>query len=791
MKIFLLFVFLFPFSFFSIATQPARELRGTWFTTAWRIDWPPVGSVQTQKNSLIQMFDRLEAANVNVVFFQVRPFADAFYHSAHEPWSHLLGTSSASRGQYPGYDPLQFAIEQAHQRGMELHAWLNPYRFESVTGSFAGLPGDYARTHPHLVINFNNSTILDPGHPETTQIIKNIVADIVHNYDVDGIIFDDYFYPVNMPLNLDQHTFDAFGNEAFIRRYYHGPLFTTLTRGDFRRASVNNMIREVNDTIKSINPSLLFGVSPAGIYTTNHLVAQFYGTTLPPGITGANNWSTINADPLAWLKHGYIDYLSPQLYWPIGGGQDFIALDAWWGEQARRFGRHHYPSLGSYRLYDALNWPVTEIGNQIIAHRNNPANNAPGYIFFHTSGLLNLSKNLAGHLRSDLFSQKTILPVASWLPAPTLRKPRIIDVGSIADDNELVVLNMDSNADRFLLFGSNEPPDAMNNLVNPQFLQVAFGNRFSLNMQRNFRYLAVAEYARNKTIGENSGFIEFIHINPPTFSLHNGATLCEGNQIIWNEIPGISRYSLMVFDGPSASSLLKFETDTIDQRFFNINSQWFEGQKTYFYRVKAINNRTVSYSLIDRFNTGFPSTPAINNPLSGQQNVNFTSVAQWQHLPEATNFHLQVSQDPLFGQGSLIIDRPNLTQNMSNITLQAPNTTHYLRVAGINACGRGQWSPVVQFTTTAALSVEDIDPISLRVYPNPATTRFFLTYPQNLGRRTISLFNTSGQKMWQVERGEDTRLDELSLEGLPVGFYIGTVITQSGKVMTFKVMKVN
>ncbi len=763
------------------------------------------------------MFDRLAAANINVVYFQVRPFADAFYRSAYEPWSHLLGSSLASRGVFPGYDPLALAIDEAHKRGMELHVWLNPYRFESTSGEFAGRPGNYAQTHPHLIINYNNRTYFDPGHPETTRLIKNIVADIVHNYDIDGVIFDDYFYPSNMPSSFDQHTFNSFGNEAFIRRYYDGPLFTTLTRGDFRRASVNNMIREVNDTIKSINPALMFGVSPAGIYTTNNLVAQYYGTILPAGITGNNNWATINCDPLAWLKEGSIDYISPQLYWPIGGSQDFIILTQWWGQQARRYGRHHYPSLGSYRLYgtksndefvsmqseipannesqqteplfEKNNWAVTEIGNQITANRNSPNNTANGVIFYNTNSLLNTSKNLAGFLRGDLFAQKTIFPILAWLPAPALQKPQIIDIGSIAGDASVAIINTNSNADRFLLFGLNEPPAAKNTLPVPEFLQVAFGTDFSKILHGNYSYLALTEYARNKTIGEMSGFVNFNKIDSPVISHHNGAIVCEGNDIRWNDMQGIGQYRLLLFDGMSTASGLLFETTTTNQPYFTINSQWVEGQRTYFYRVKAIDGQTASYSLTDHFSTGFPSTPLVNHPAEGQQNTSFTTVAQWQHLPEATSYHLQVSLNVGFEPNSLILDRQGIVQNISNITLASGNTVHYLRVAGLNACGRGQWSPVVQFRTTSGVFVEDAPPISLKAYPNPANNRFFLPYHQNPGKRTISLFNASGQKIWQHERDDDTLLDEFEMAGLPAGFYTGIVRTKNGKFMSFKVIK--
>ncbi|MBW6499122.1 MAG: family 10 glycosylhydrolase [Bacteroidales bacterium] len=817
MKRFLLFFLIAHFSFLISTAQPGRELRGTWFTTAWRIDWPPIGSAEVQKNKLVEMFNSLEAANINAVFFQVRPFADAFYQSAYEPWSHLLGPNLAARGVDPGYDPLAFAIKEAHKRGMELHVWLNPYRFESNAGEFAGRPGDYSQTHPHLIINYSGRTYFDPGHPETTQLIKSIVADIVNNYDIDGVIFDDYFYPSNMPASYDQATFDAFGNEAFIRHYYDGPLFQTLTRGDFRRASVNNMIKEVNDTIKSINPALVFGVSPAGIYTTNSLVAQYYETTLPPGITGNNNWATINCDPLAWMKEGAIDYISPQLYWQIGGSQDFVTLTQWWGWQGQRYGRHHYPSLGAYRLYttksgeafldaailqelgasqenskdtpDKNNWPVTEIGNQIIANRNSSFNDALGLVFYNTNSLLSLSKDLAGYLASDLFSEKSIFPQLAWLPNPDFGTPEIIDIASLADDPELAVFNIDSEADRFIVYGWNElPPTTKNN--NADFVQVAFKNTFSTILHRNYPYFAVAEYSRNRLIGPSSAYQEFFTIDPPAIALLNGANVCEGEEVFWPELPGIGEYQIVFFSNPFDDVIL-FRSPVFAENYFTIDNSWFAGQQTYYYRVMAREGDVGSYSQTDYFTTGYPATTVINSPEQGQINVNFSTVAQWNLLPEATSYKLQVALDSLFAPGSLVIDRSDISQNISNISLEAANTDHYLRVAGVNSCGTGQWSQVVKFTTTSGVFVEERSHKVLSIYPNPAGNRAYLPYPGEIGKRNIALYNTSGQLVMNFDRTDGSGLDEIDISSLAPGFYTGQVSSENGIRFTFKMIKTN
>ncbi|MEE4178148.1 MAG: family 10 glycosylhydrolase [Bacteroides sp.] len=817
MKKFLPLFFIFSFSIFLSTAQPGREMRGTWFTTAWRIDWPPLGTAQTQQSKMVSMFNQLEQANINAVFLQVRPFADAFYNSAYEPWSHMLGSSPADRGVDPGYDPLAFAIKEAHKRGMELHVWLNPYRFESTAGEFAGRPGDYSQTHPHLIINYNNRTYFDPGHPETTQLIKNIIADIISKYNIDGVIFDDYFYPSNMPTSYDQTTFDEFGDEEFIRHYYDGPLFQTLTRGDFRRASVNNMIREVHDTIKAMNSNLVFGVSPAGIYTTNALVAQFYETTLPEGITGNNNWATINCDPLAWLKEGSIDYISPQLYWQIGGSQDFVTLTEWWGWQSQRYGRHHYPSLGAYRIYpakfedtysdskgihefgigpnngklnpDKNDWPVTEIGNQIIAHRESNFNDGLGLLFYNTNSLLKPDKDLAGYLADDLFSQKTVFPFLAWVDSPEPEIPGLLNIGSLAEDPDVAILNIDSEAERFIIYGWNElPPTTKEN--GADFVQVAFKNTFSTILHRNYPYFAVAEFTGNRSIGPQSDYVEYYPFNAPSISLFNGATACQDDEIFWPEMPGIGEYQLLLFSNPF-DEVVVFQSPVFPENYFPINRNVFEGQQSYYYRIMAKDGDVSSYSEADFFLTGYPSTPSVNSPENEEENVAFSAVAQWSYLPEADSYDLQVALDPSFSQESLVISETGITQNITNITLSDGNTDHYLRIAGVNECGTGMWSPVVRFTTTSGVYVENPSHQILGNYPNPSSDFTFLPYPKSPGQRTISLYNMSGQRVLMLERNDGNNLDEINISGVLPGFYTGVVTTASNARFTFKLIKIN
>ena len=250
---------IFIFTLFILQAQPPkREMRAAWLATVWGIDWPKTSGVAAQKAELIAILDSVKAANMNAVFFQIRPEADAFYNSAYEPWSAHLG---GARGTYPGYDPTAFAIEEAHKRGIELHAWLNPYRFESVAKKYAGKPGDYKASHPEWILEYpivyesngttvktQARTILDPGNPAVRTLIKNIVGDILSKYDIDGIIFDDYFY-------------DYAGTSTTLDSYSQG-LYRpqSMSLYNWRRDNVNKMVADVYDTIQAVKPSVIFGV---------------------------------------------------------------------------------------------------------------------------------------------------------------------------------------------------------------------------------------------------------------------------------------------------------------------------------------------------------------------------------------------------------------------------------------------------------------------------------------------------------------------------------------------------
>lgn len=374
--------------------SPKREFRAAWIATVVNLDWPSSRtlSVTNQKLELTKLLDSLKIYGINAVIFQIRTECDAFYYSQIEPWSYWL-TNSQGTPPSPFYDPLQFAIEESHKRGLELHAWFNPYRAYRNSNTYTTAPNHVTNLHPDWVITCPSGyKFLDPGLPAVRNYVTDVIYDVVNRYDVDGIHFDDYFYP------YPEHNFTNQDAATFAN---HSRGFTNI--GDWRRDNVNIFIKQVNDTIKSIKPWVKFGISPFGIWKNG----------VPQGISGLDAYSTIYCDAMAWLKAKSIDYLTPQLYWKFGGGQDYAKLQPWWADSVAKYGLHYYPGHALYKVNpNDANWAPEEIPNQIRFDRSNPK--VQGGVFFRTKSFTSNFKGVTDSLKNDLYKYKALLPIMNW-----------------------------------------------------------------------------------------------------------------------------------------------------------------------------------------------------------------------------------------------------------------------------------------------------------------------------------------------------------------------------------------
>lgn len=333
-----------------------RELRAAWIATVANIDWPSRSglSAEAQQAELVDLLVLLQRLSFNAVMFQVRSEGDAMYRSDLEPWSRFL---SGTQGEDPGYDPLQFLIEQAHARNIEVHAWFNPYRAKT-TRKAPGVSPHVSVERPEVTREYGALLWMDPGEAAVRERTAAVVLDVVSRYDVDGVHFDDYFYPY--PTEL------AFPDAATYAAYTAGG--GALELGDWRRQNVSTLVRMVSEQVRAAKPWVRFGVSPFGIYRPGQ----------PEGIRGLDQVDAIYADPLHWTREGWVDYLAPQLYWPTTQeAQAYEVLLDWWadavGTEVDLFAGNYLSQIGNtpawsaeeYTTQHALARQHTEVGGNI------------------------------------------------------------------------------------------------------------------------------------------------------------------------------------------------------------------------------------------------------------------------------------------------------------------------------------------------------------------------------------------------------------------------------------------
>lgn len=383
-----------------------REVRSVWMATVWALDWPSsTSSTTAQKNEMVKYLDVLQKNNFNAVYFQVRTMSDAFYKSSYEPWSSYL---TGTRGKDPGWDPLAFVVEECHKRGMECHAWVNPYRFS--TGSNWSTAQDQALKSAGMLLAYTKSdgkttTILNPGLESVRKRIVDVCKEIISNYDVDGLVFDDYFYPEGIPVTSSAGDYDLWQKSG-----------ASMTFGDWRRNNVNQMVADVYKMVQQQKPYVRFGISPAGAACTSAAVAAKHGIDRCPV---ASDWQYdgIFSDPVAWLEAGTIDYISPQLYWKTNHKTNpFGPMTKWWSYVAKHFGRHHYASHSISFLNSSnttSDWE--EIGKQVQFSRDYTENETPGAVFYSAAYVTGKKQSGFGEwLQVNKFQNKALTPAIDW-----------------------------------------------------------------------------------------------------------------------------------------------------------------------------------------------------------------------------------------------------------------------------------------------------------------------------------------------------------------------------------------
>ena len=379
-------------------TQTKPEFRGVWVATVDNIDWPTKGNFNSelQKAEFIKLLDMHQRNGINALIVQIRPAADAFYPSQFEPWSEWL-TGKQGQPPVPYYDPLEFMITETHKRGMEFHAWMNPYRAEFTIGVSSISGTHITRLHPEWFLTYGDKRYFDPGNKAVQQYVADIVRDVVNRYPVDAIHFDDYFYPYRI-------TGKEFPDNASYQQYGNG-----LKRDDWRRSNTDSIIALLNRVIKLENKKCQFGISPFGVWR-NAKTDPVNGSRTNGAVS---NYDDLYADILLWLKMGWIDYVAPQLYWEFNHlAASYNVLLDWWNNHT--FGRHCYIGLGIYKANTNKAWrDPTQLPRQIDSLRSKP--NVQGMIFFSSKSFENNPNGWSDSLRLNYFKEPTMTPPIEWL----------------------------------------------------------------------------------------------------------------------------------------------------------------------------------------------------------------------------------------------------------------------------------------------------------------------------------------------------------------------------------------
>ena len=597
------------------AMAAKHEFRATWFATVTNIDWPtaPNLTVDQQKAELRAILDKLQAGNINAVCLQVRSQGDALYKSSYEPWAVAL---TGTRGNYPGYDPLEYAIQEAHNRGMELHAWVNPFRMSTTEGgrlTEAQVNDLYTGLSWNWVLTYDNGTftgqIIDPGYPEAREYIKNVVMEIVDKYDIDGILMDDYFYP-----------YGGTTNEDHVSKGLHKPNDVKDINGDgktdddWRRSNVDALVKLIYDELNTganKKPWVRFGLAPFGVWTVQPEAAAAYGISLPNGISGQDCYEQLACNPIEWIKNGYIDYVSPQLYWPTATSpndyrraQDYHILYNWWSDICTQFSKElpgdqvvqFYPSHSADRVYDSHQWGANEMRTQVGYNQKKLTHGYSGSVFFSTRFYLNL-KNAKGEyvcgtldstlceqLHASHYQHKALVPPMAWKSTEVLDAPNTLRI------NGKTLTWQHASADRFTVYIYPKNVHINQAIEESYYLQgVVYGKSFALPNSfditthnvavRSYDRYGVeheaAEYGPDVTYVLNGGVVESVPTNEELWASFKKASTDLATLGTLEEIATQTT--------PCKVICTKLEATEVQEAFNNANWTWL---KEYIARVQ-------------------------------------------------------------------------------------------------------------------------------------------------------------------------------------------------------------
>lgn len=693
-----------------------HEHRGVWMS-GYINDWPNAKlteeNVSWQKGQCLEDLDSLQRNNLTTIYFHVRTMCDAMYDSKYEPWSSYI---SSARGVKPAFDPLAYLLENAHDRGLEVYAWLNPYRYlnSSLQDSWGSDGGDknYENSHPEWLLKYqftNKSgklqtyTILNPALPEVKQRIVDIVADILSKYDVDGIVFDDYFYQNNLPESYDSADYQKYVEETTARGE------TPMSQMDWRRENVNDMVRMVNAYIKETKPWVRFGIGPAGVAASDSEVADKYDVEPSPG----SDWqyNEIASDPLAWISEGTIDFISPQVYWTIGNGSaDYAEITPWWYEVASKFDRHCYISQNIDSNFSELSnakRDLQEFVDEVDINRGS-AEVAPGVVYFPWSVLRRSSKmidrknvQLSSYLRYHVFQNKALSPALSWMKTDV---PGV--VSSVTRTGRSLEWTGYDNV-RYTIYAV--PVEKVANFQKEEeyLLGISYTSDFSIpEFESDYPKYGISEADLDKydyavaildRYGNESGavFVGSTVKKAETPALtypENGEVAPWKFAFTW--AGSSTLYELTVATDPELNDIV-YRNDVTGNSMNSTEIYEFKSGTDYYWQVSTRgNNEEIAVSPVQKFNV---DAFRVLTPSDGTDGCSFTPVISWLDLGEGMKYVVEIAADRHFRKLTLEEETEEVSMTVPKFSLSG-NTTYYVRVAAMVE-GQRVYGEAVSFKT--------------------------------------------------------------------------------------------
>ena len=676
---------------------PKREFRSAWVATVWALDWPQTTGADAytatrQKEQLTRMLDSLKSNNFNAVNFQVRSMCDAMYESSYEPWSSYL---TGTRGKVPTYDPLAFVVEECHKRGLECHAWVNPYRF--TTSTDWNTPADQELKNDGWLIGSGSTKILDPGQQRTIDRIVAVCKEIITKYDVDGVLYDDYFYPQGIPNNDSADDYQEWVDSG-----------TTMSLSDWRRDNVNRMVRAVYQMIQETRPEVRFGISPAGVAASSPTVAAKYGVEPCPG----SDWqyNGIFSDPLAWYADQSIDYLSPQVYWHIGrSGADYGLITPWWNKVAKKFGRHMYVSHSISELSinskgsenpvpgmtSTADFVYDEFANQVELMRTTNEDGACGSIYYSCKYLYRMGapESLGQFLERTTYTRPALPPAMTWKP--------MMDLAPVSNLNYADgTLTWDAyEGVRYTVYAF---PETMSHdrfhCDGEYLLDISYVNSYTLpdNLKQGYHY-AVCVFDRVGYEYQPAIWGDVYEPLPaPVLTApEDGEQRFSPFMLEWEPVDGAQAYVVEVATEPTFAQVLERITTTqtaVSTQQMNLEN----GVKHYWRVMSRAPQHTDGVSAVSSF---VPTVLLITEPTNGSKLLEMPFTVRWNVPNDTTTATVTIARDEALT--AVVMTKRQAGGQLTIDEGLNPGTRYYMNVS-LDYLGNTLVSPTMTFTTQFA-----------------------------------------------------------------------------------------